>query len=77
VPLHIRIFCKSTIDKPRHAAYNIKKSFYPINVEEEIKTNRHLQRAGRREAGRTQFVKWTTEGAVKGFLLVFRDLRHA
>lgn len=26
----------------------------------------HLQRAGVLRTGRTQFVKWTTEGAVKG-----------
>ncbi len=26
----------------------------------------HLQRAGGLRAGRTQFVKWTMEGAVKG-----------
>ncbi len=28
----------------------------------------HLQRAGWLRAGRTQFVKWTMEGAVKGIL---------
>lgn len=27
-----------------------------------------LQRVGRLRAGRTQFVKWTMEGAVKGIL---------
>ncbi|HZK53162.1 MAG TPA: hypothetical protein VFC84_03025 [Desulfosporosinus sp.] len=40
----------------------------------EIKTDRALSESRSRcEPGRTQIVKWTTEGAMKGISRVFRD----
>ena len=42
----------------------------------EIKTNRALSESWSCcEPGRTQIVKWTTEGAIKGFGRVFRDVK--
>ena len=43
----------------------------------EIKTFMHLQRVWKAESQiEMQFVKWTTESVVKGFGLVFYDVRH-
>ena len=60
----------------KHRA-KIKYSFINQTVDVEIKTERALTESpGGWEPGRTQAVKWTTEGAVKGICRVFRDVWH-
>jgi len=52
----------------------ISIKYLPKTVDVEIKTDRALSESRSCcELGRTQIVKWTTEGAMKGFSRVFRD----